>query len=144
MIALFTDFGLHGPYTGQVRPAAACLAGNAFSMLDLDMAYSFRNSLPPNLASELEGRFFRWKPVDSQPRSDARILAQAMDLAPFETVLRLERELGSDHLADTMLAAEPGWISGRSWEFWRDRLVRATGRAIPEEPPRRSMNTEAS
>ena len=59
-----------------------------------------------------------------------------MDLAPFETVLHLERELGSDYLAEVMLAAEPGWISDRSWEFWRGRLVPATGRAIPEEPPR--------
>jgi hypothetical protein len=102
------------------------------------MAHSFRNSLPTELAAELEQRFFWWEPVASRPRSDARILAQAMDLAPFETVLRLERELGSDHLADTMLAAEPGWISGRSWEFWRDRLTRATGRAIPEAPPEAS------
>jgi hypothetical protein len=104
------------------------------------MSQSFRNSLPTRLAAELEERFFWWAPVGSQPRSDARILAQAMDLAPFETILRLERELGADHLTDVMLAAEPGWISDRSWEFWRGRLARATGRAIPEAPPRRSFN----
>jgi hypothetical protein len=104
------------------------------------MAHSFRNSLPAKLAAELEERFFCWAPVDSQPRSDVRILAQAMDLAPFETVLDLERELGAEHLADIMVAAEPGWISDRSWEFWRGRLVRATGRAIPEAPPRRSLD----
>src|SRR5262245_37273315 len=104
------------------------------------MATSFRNSLPTKLASELEQRFFWWRPVGSQPRSDVRILAQAMDLAPFETVLHLERELGAEHLADILVAAEPGWISERSWEFWRGRLVRATGRTIPEEPPRRSLD----
>lgn len=67
-----------------------------------------------------------------------------MDLAPFDTVLHLERELGPDFLADVMMAAEPGWISARSWEFWRGRLARATGRTLPEEPPRRSFNIGAS
>lgn len=104
------------------------------------MIASLENSLPAELARELESRFFWWEPVGSQPRSTARILAQAMDLAPFETVRRLETELGSDRLAEAMLGAEPGWLSDRSWEFWRGRLVLATGRAIPEEPPRRSFD----
>src|SRR5882762_6865819 len=69
-----------------------------------------------------------------------RVLAQAMNLASFEDVRRLERALGSYQLAEAMVGAEPGWISDRSWEFWRGRLVLATGRAIPEEPPRRSFN----
>lgn len=87
--------------------------------------------------SELESRFFWWEPARSQPRSPTRIVAQAMNLAPFDVVLRLENEFGSDRLVDVMLEAQPGWISDRSWEFWRGRLVLATGRAIPEEPPRR-------
>ena len=107
------------------------------------MIASPANSLSTELASELENRFFWWEPVGSQPRSSARILAQAMNLAPFEIVLRLERELGSDCLAEALLGAEPGWISDRSWEFWRGRLVLATGRAIPEEPPRRSFDARA-
>ena len=97
-------------------------------------------SLPEDLASELERKFFWWEPVGSQPRSDARILAQAMDLASFEDVRRLEKSLGPDRLADAMLGAEPGWISEPSWEFWRGRLSRATGRAIPAAPPRRSFD----
>jgi hypothetical protein len=43
-------------------------------------------------------------------------------------------------LAEVMLKAEPGWISERSWEFWRGRLTLATGRAIPDAPPRRSFD----
>jgi hypothetical protein len=93
--------------------------------------------------SELESRFFWWEPAGSQPRSPARILAQAMDLAPFDVVLRLEKQLGCDRLAEAMLAAEPGWFSDRSWEFWRGRLVLATGRAIPEDPPRRLFDARA-
>lgn len=97
------------------------------------------HSLPADLASELERKFFWWEPIGSQPRSDARILAQAMDLASFGEVRRLETMLGLDHLADAMLSAAPGWISDRSWEFWRGRL-RSAGRAIPETPPRRQFD----
>ena len=106
----------------------------------IDMIAALENSLPNDFASELENKFFWWEPVGSQPRSKARILAQAMNFAPFKDVLRLERELGPSNLALAMLGAEPGWINDRSWEFWRGRLELATGQAIPEEPPRRSFN----
>jgi len=88
----------------------------------------------------LERKFFWWEPVGVEPRSDARILAQAMDLAPFEEVRRLEAELGPHRLVEAMFSAEPGWISERSWEFWRGRLARATGAPIPEAPPQRSID----
>ena len=98
------------------------------------------DSLPADLATELERRFFWWEPVGLQPRSHARILAQAMDLASFEDVRRLEKLLGARRLAEAMLQAEPGWISERSWEFWRGRLALATGWAMPEAPARRSFD----
>jgi hypothetical protein len=93
-----------------------------------------------DLASELERKFFWWEDVTGQPRSDARILAQAMSFALFDDILYLERRLGPDRLAQAMLEAEPGWIDDRSWEFWRGRLSFATGRALPETPPRRSFD----
>jgi len=74
------------------------------------------------------------------PRSTERIVAQAMNLALFADMHRLETELGSAALVDTMLAAQPGWLNDRSWDFWRGRLVSSTGRAIPEAPPRRSFD----
>jgi hypothetical protein len=104
------------------------------------MGTSAARSLPADFASELERKFFWWEPVGSQPRSDLRILAQAMKLASFEDVLRLEKALGADQLIEVMLKAEPGWLDERSWEFWRGRLALATGRAIPETPPRRSFD----
>jgi hypothetical protein len=97
-------------------------------------------ALPKEFLSELERNFFWWEPLGSQPRSDARIIAQAMSLASFEEVRRLERMLGHDHLVETMLVAESGWIDERSWEFWRGRLIRATGRKIPDAAPRRSFD----
>lgn len=104
------------------------------------MRASAAYKLPAELAAELEQKFFWWEPVGSQPRSDRRILAQAMDLASFEEVRRLETVIGSHHLTGVMLNAEPGWLSDRSWNFWRGRLVLATGRAIPETPPRRRFD----
>jgi hypothetical protein len=104
------------------------------------MSAPVARSLPADLASELERKFFWWEPIDSQPRSDFRILAQAMNLASFEDVRRLETVLGADQLIEVMLKAEPGWIDERSWDFWRGRLALATGRAIPETPPRRSFD----
>jgi hypothetical protein len=102
------------------------------------MIAALDDAIPAELLRELERTFFWWEPI--APRSPARILAQAMNFAPFDLVLRLERELGPDYLADVMLDAAPGWLSDRSWEFWRGRLSLATGRAIPEEPPRRSFD----
>jgi hypothetical protein len=96
--------------------------------------------LPADLASELEKKFFWWEHVGSQPRTHARILAQAMNFASFDDVRDLERKLGPARLTDAMLTAEPGWLDDRSWEFWRGRLSYATGRAIPDAPPRRSFD----
>lgn len=104
------------------------------------MESSPTRSLPKEFLSELERKFFWWEPVGSQARSDARILAQAMSMAGFEEVRRLEQVLGHDRLAEFMLQAEPGWIDERSWEFWRGRLTRATGCQIPDAAPVRSFD----
>lgn len=58
-----------------------------------------------------------------------------MSMAGFEEMRRLEQTLGCDRLADIMLRVEPGWIDERSWEFWRGRLMRTTGRSIPDAAP---------
>lgn len=92
------------------------------------------------LLSDLESKYFWWEPVRTGPRSPKRIIAQAMNWASFDDILRLEDELGHGALVDTMLGAQPGWLNDRSWEFWRGRLAFATGRAIPEDAPRRSFD----
>ena len=99
--------------------------------------------IPADLATELELKYFWWEPVSAQPRSHARILAQAMDWASFADVRRLEIDLGPADLIEAMRAAEPGWLSDRSWEFWRGRLSAATGQAIPDASPRRSLHASA-
>ena len=107
------------------------------------MTETATHDLPADLASELERKFFWWEHVGTEPRSHARILAQAMNFASFADVRHLERTLGPVRLAEAMRAAEPGWFSERSWEFWRGRLQLATGRAIAELPPRRSFDDDS-
>ena len=104
------------------------------------MEFSSTRSPSAEFLSELEQKFFWWEPVGLQPRSEARILAQAMSMAGFEEMRRLEQVIGCDRLADLMFGAEPGWIDDRSWEFWRGRLTRATGRRIPDEAPARVLD----
>jgi hypothetical protein len=96
--------------------------------------------IPRDMLSDLERRFFWWEPVGSEPRSPERIIAQAMSFAGFDEIRKLEQDLGQDLLVDIMLGAQPGWIDARSWEFWRGRLRRATGREIPLEAPVRSFD----
>jgi hypothetical protein len=98
------------------------------------------HDVPNELTSELERRFSWWEPVGSQPRSDDKISAQAMSSAGFAEVRQLEQSLGYDRLVEIMLAAQPGWIDERSLGFWRGRLRRATGRNMPDAPPRSSLD----
>ena len=102
------------------------------------------HGFPRELLSELESKYFWWEPVGSEPRSAARIIAQAMNFATFEDVRRLEQTLGRDRLADIMLNAGPGWIDERSWEFWRGRLMQGTALQIPEAAPRRLFDVESA
>ena len=66
-----------------------------------------------------------------------RIIAQVMSIGTDDDIRRLEAAYSTNELRELMLRAQPGWISERSWEFWRGRL-RAAG-PIPEKPPRRSF-----
>ena len=75
------------------------------------------NRLPAEFASQLERKYFWWEALDAHPRSDDRILAQAMDLASFGTCAISKPGSAFSVLVDTMRAAEPGWMSERSWEF---------------------------
>jgi hypothetical protein len=93
-----------------------------------------------DLIAELGRKYLWWEPVGDQPHSEQRVIAQAMNLGTFNDIRRLERIVGPARLAKVMLQAEPGWISDRSWEFWRGRLSLALGKEIPEEPPRRSFH----
>jgi hypothetical protein len=80
-----------------------------------------------------------WQPVDGQPHSEDRIIAQTMNLGTYDDILLLEQTVGRPRLVEIMLRAEPGWINDRSWELWRGRLSFATGAVIPHRAPRRAF-----
>jgi hypothetical protein len=88
-------------------------------------------------------KYLWWEPVDGLPHSEDRIIAQTMNLGTYNDILLLEQTVGKSRLVEIMLHAEPGWLSDRSWEFWRGRLSFRTGAAIPDKAPRRSFHAAA-
>jgi hypothetical protein len=93
--------------------------------------------------AELGRKYLWWDSVGGEPHSENRIIAQAMNFGTFDDIVVLEQTIGKGRLVEVMLRAEPGWLSDRSWEFWRGRLSLAAGGAIPEEAPRRSLYSAA-
>lgn len=101
------------------------------------------NDVSQATIAEFGRKYLWWKPVGGQPHSEDRIIAQTMNLGTYDDILLLEQTIGKSRLVEIMLHAEPGWISDRSWEFWRGRLSFATGAAIPDNAPRRSFHAAA-
>ena len=89
--------------------------------------------------AELGRKYIWWDPLCDDPHSEDRILAQAMNLGTFNDIIALEENVGKRRLVEVMLQAQPGWLSDRSWEFWRGRLSLLIGVTIPEEAPRRVL-----
>jgi hypothetical protein len=106
------------------------------------MAVEHPSDCAQDLIAELGRKYIWWTPIGDKSHSEERIIAQAMNLGTFDDIRRLEKTLGHDRLADVMLRAAPGWISDRSWEFWRGRLSSTLGKTMPEEPPQRSFHAE--
>jgi hypothetical protein len=97
-----------------------------------------------DLLEKFRRKYLWWDPVDGQPFSEDRIMAQAMNLGTYDDTLLLEHAVGQPRLTNIMLHAEPGWFSDRSWEFWRGRLTFATGTVISDHAPRRVFHAASS
>ena len=78
-------------------------------------------------------RPYLWWGGAASAHASRRVIAQVMNLATYDDLLRLEELVTGPLLVDVITQAEPGWFSPRSWEFWRGRL----GAALPEQPPSR-------
>lgn len=98
------------------------------------------NDAAQSLIDELGQKYLWWRPINDSPFSKDRVIAQIMNLGTYDDILQLEAALGQASLVEVMLHAEPGWLSDRSWEFWRGRLSYATGLALPEKAPRRAFD----
>jgi hypothetical protein len=81
------------------------------------------------------GQRYLWWGEPSFPHSQARVIAQIMNLGTYEDVLRLEALVPRSAMSHVMVDAEPGWFSARSWEFWKGRLALN----LPEKPPARRL-----
>jgi len=92
------------------------------------------------LLASLAPRYIWWR--DAHAPSEDRIIAQIMNVGTYDDTRRLESAFGADELRAVMLRAQPGWISGRSWSFWRARLSHADVGPLPEAPPRRAFHAE--
>ena len=89
----------------------------------------------PALLASFASRYIWWR--DPQPPSEARIIAQVMNLGTYDDVRRLEAAYAPEELRGVMLRAQPGWIGKRSWNFWRARLSFGGVGPLPHAPPRR-------
>ncbi len=93
-----------------------------------------------DLLKDLAARYVWWR---SEPEpSDDRIVAQAMSIGIWDDICRLEAAFSPQELREIMLRAAPGWISDRSWDFWRGRRLHRGAGPIPEMPPRRNFDAE--
>ena len=101
------------------------------------------NDVSTTAIAEFGRKYLWWRPPDGESHSADRIIAQTMNLGTYDDILLLEETVGRARLVEIMLRAEPGWISDRSWEFWRGRLSFATGAAISDKAPRRMFHAAA-
>jgi hypothetical protein len=92
------------------------------------------------LLAELATRYVWWR--EEPAPSDDRIIAQVMNLGTYDDIRRLEAVYSPPELRAVMLRGHPGWMSERSWLFWRGRLLSAGVEPIPEAPPRRTFDAE--
>lgn len=81
----------------------------------------------------LARKYVWWTEPEQALGSPLRILAQAMELATWDDIARLEREAGGATLREVLRRARPGTFSPRSWHFWHVRLGLA--RRPGETPP---------
>jgi hypothetical protein len=92
------------------------------------------------LLAEFAARYIWWQ--DAESPSHDRIIAQVMSIGTYADIRRLEASCSPEELRGVMLRAQPGWISDKSWHFWRGRLLHDGVGPIPESPPRRSFHAE--
>jgi len=94
----------------------------------------------PALLAEFAARYIWWR--DAHGPSDDRVIAQVMNIGTWDDIRRLEAAYSAEELRGLMLRAAAGWISDRSWDFWRGRLLHGGVGPIPQAAPRRSFHAE--
>lgn len=98
------------------------------------------SNAPNDLIASLGEKYIWWPAIGAGHHSEDRVIAQVMDIGTYADILRLEAAVGRERLTEVMRHAQPGWISARSWDFWRGRLLAQAGLQTPEHPPKRSFD----
>ena len=98
------------------------------------------SEMSKELIASLGAKYMWWPAVSAAGHGEERIIAQVMHIGSYDDILRIEAVLGRERLAEVMRQAQPGWISTRSWNFWRGRLLAQAGLQTPEHPPKRSFD----
>jgi hypothetical protein len=88
------------------------------------------------LLDRLAPRYLWWNFSGSKDERTIRLLAQIMDLGTYDDIRAIERLWPPEELSILLDHAEPGWISPRSWSFWRGRLGY---RSAETQPPQRTF-----
>ncbi len=95
-----------------------------------------------HLLAALAPTYVWWQLEGSPEERCRRILAQVMNLGTYDDIRAVERLFAAGELAAVMKLAEPGWLTPRSWDFWRGRLGFSTEHDVPEAPPARRFDAE--
>ena|SRR5688572_4981071 len=103
------------------------------------MARTLRNEI----LAELAPKYVWWALEGSEAERNRRILAQIMNLGTYDDIRRIESVFDASELAEVLVHAQAGWFSPRSWSFWKGRLGLPSAEALPETPPRRSLDAAA-
>ena len=98
-----------------------------------------------SLLREFARKYIWWKTVDEALVDPERITLQVMDIGVYEDIVRLLKATSEDYLRKTLLNAQAGALSARSWCFWHYRLGLAkTAAEVPPLPARRCFDESIS
>jgi hypothetical protein len=97
-----------------------------YPMLDIDL-----RALKPYAA-----KYVWWKTADDAVAMPQRVIAQVMNIGDYADVQRLAAEVGPAVLRDTLVHAEAGQFTARSWAYWHYRLGLCDVDRVPPLPVR--------
>jgi hypothetical protein len=97
-----------------------------YPMLDID----------PRALKPYAAKYVWWKTADDAVAMPQRVIAQVMNIGDYADVQRLAAEVGPAVLRDTLVHAEAGQFTARSWAYWHYRLGLCDVDRVPPLPVR--------
>jgi hypothetical protein len=85
----------------------------------------------------LASKYVWWKTPDESLRFPQRVIAQVMNIGDYNDVQAMVRDQTELALTQTLLAAEAGQFSPKSWSYWHYRLGLCQIDKVPALPSRK-------